>query len=56
MEVKVKLHDVRVIDVETGKAYTIRTLRSAKEIAEFLLETEKEIVIDRLEEAVLEAY
>jgi hypothetical protein len=56
MEVKVKLQKITVKDEETGEVFTVKTLRTAKEIADYVAESEKEEIVDRLEEAVLEAY
>jgi hypothetical protein len=56
MEVKVKLQKITVIDEETGEVFTVKTLRTAKEIADYVAESEKDEIVDRLQEAILEAY
>ena len=56
MDITVRLHEVRIADAQTGKAYTVKTLRSAQEIAEYVEETEKEILAERVEAAVASAY
>ena len=56
MEVKVKLQSIKIKDDETGEEFTVRTLRTAKEIAGSVEESEKDEITDRLRDAVLEAY
>jgi hypothetical protein len=56
MEVKVKLQSITIKDEETGAAFTVRSLRTAKEIAEYVEESEKDEIVDRLRDAVIEAY
>jgi hypothetical protein len=56
MEVKVTLRDLLIKDEETHEWYTVRTLRTVKEIAEFIEESEKEVIVSKLEEAVAQAY
>jgi hypothetical protein len=56
MEVKVKLQKITVKDEETGEVFTVKTLRTAKEIADYVAESEKDEIVDRLQEAILEAY
>ena len=56
MEVKVQLQSITIKDDETGKEFTVRTLRTAKEIAEYVEESEKDEITDRLRDTVLETY
>ena len=56
MEVKVKLHSIRVKDNATEEEFTVKTLRTAKEIAEYIEESEKDEIVSRLQDAVLAAY
>ncbi len=56
MEIKIQLQTLVIKDQETGKEYKVRTLRSAKEIAEFMEESEKEIIADKMEAAINTAY
>lgn len=56
MEVKVKLRDIAIKDTETGEEITVRTLRSAQEIAGYVEESEKDEIVERLEELLTEIY
>ncbi len=56
MEVKVELRTLVIKDKETGEEFTVRTLRSAEDIAGYVEESEKDEIVDKLEEAVNEAY
>ncbi|MBZ0280282.1 MAG: hypothetical protein K8L97_06050 [Anaerolineae bacterium] len=56
MEIKIKLGVVIVKDEETGAAFQVKTLRSAEEIAHEVEENEKEIIRERVEAVVCEAY
>ncbi len=56
MEVKIKLRTLVIKDKETGEEFTVRTLRSAEDIAGYVEESEKDEIVDKLEEAVNEAY
>ena len=56
MEIKIQLQTLVIKDQETGKEYKVRTLRSAQEIAEFMEESEKEIIADKMEAAINSAY
>ena len=55
MEVKVKLQQIIVKDKRTGEEFTLVTTRTAKDIAEYLQESEKEEMRWKVEEAVVEA-
>ena len=52
MEIKIELQTVIIKDQNTGEAYKVNTLRTAKEIAEFVEESEKEIIASRIEETL----
>ena len=56
MEVKVTLREIVITDKQSGKEYTVRTLRSAERIAGYIKESEKDEITDRLEQAVCQAY
>jgi len=55
MEVKVILHEIVILDKETGEQYIVKTVRPVEEIVAFLEETEKDVISDRVEEAVTDA-
>ena len=55
MEVKVKLHTLYIKDEETGKEYPVITIRSAKEIADYIEENEREEIQYKLGRLVSEA-
>lgn len=55
MEVKVKLHTLYIKDEETGKEYPIITIRSAQEIAEYIKESERDEIQNKLAYLVSEA-
>jgi hypothetical protein len=55
MEVTVTLQEIAIRDKKTGEQFTVRTLRTAKEIADYIDESEKEIIVSRLEEVVIKA-
>ena len=52
MEVKVKLQSITIKDENSGDAYTVTTIRSAKEISEYIQETEKDEIVNKLEQEV----
>ena len=56
MEIKIRLHKLQIKDQKTGQAFTVRTLRTAQEIAEFIDESEKEVITYKIEETVCERY
>lgn len=56
MEVTVKLQSITIKDNETDKEYTVRTLRTAKELAEYVEESEKEVIMEKLQDEVASAY
>ena len=56
MEVKVTLRNIVIKDEDTGETFEVRTLRTAEEIAGYIEETEKDVIVEKLEEAVSEAY
>jgi hypothetical protein len=56
MEIKVTLYEIIVKDKKTGKEFTVKTLRTAEEIASYIEESEKEEIVARLETIVCEAY
>jgi hypothetical protein len=54
MEVKVTLHLLTIKDKDTDEEFTIKTIRSAKDIAEYLEESEKDEMVTKLEQTVWE--
>jgi len=48
MELKIKVNAITIKEDNTGEEYTIRTVRSARQIYEYLDETEGEALQDRL--------
>ena len=56
MDITVTLQTITIRDDESGETFTVRTLRTAKEIAGYVEESEKDEITDTLEEKVIEAY
>jgi hypothetical protein len=56
MEIKIQLRTLIIKDAAGGKAFSVRTLRTAEEIAAYIEESEKDIIADHVEEAVSDAY
>jgi hypothetical protein len=56
MEITIVLHEVIIKDQASGQEFKIRTLRTAQEIVEELEQSEKEVSLGKLQEAVSEAY
>jgi uncharacterized membrane protein YebE (DUF533 family) len=56
MEVKVTLQTITIKDESSGEEHTMKTLRSAKEIAGYVEESEKDEIMDKLTKAVCDAY
>ena len=54
MEVKVKLQSITIKDENSGDSYTVTTIRSAKEISEYIQESEKDEIVNKLEQEVYE--
>ena len=54
MEIKIKLQKILIRDQKTGETFTVRTLRTAQEIAEFIDESEKEVITSKIEETICE--
>ena len=52
LEVKVKLQAITIKDENTGELFTVRTIRSAKEIAGYLEESEKDEIVSKVEHEV----
>ena len=55
MEVKVKLHEIKITDSVDGKSVALMTIRSLDEIANYIRESEKDEIIDKLEQEVSDA-
>jgi hypothetical protein len=56
MEIKITVRTIIVTDKSSGEEYTVKTVRSAKEIAAYIDESEKDEAVQALEDAVYEAY
>ena len=52
MEIKVKLHTINIKDDSNGKSFKVKSLRSAEDIASYVEESEKDEIIESLEQAV----
>ena len=48
MDLKVKVNTITIKDEDTGQKYSIKTVRTVKEIWECLGETEKEALSDKV--------
>ena len=55
-EVKITLRVLVIKDTPSGEEFTVRTLRTAQDIAAYVEESEKEEVVSELEQMVSEAY
>jgi len=54
MEVKVAVNMITIKDEKSGEEYRVKSLRSAAEIADYIQESEKDEIVSRLEEKVIE--
>ena len=54
MEIKVKLQVITIKDANTGESFSVKTLRSAEEIASYVQESEKDEIVSKLEQEVSE--
>jgi len=52
MEIKIKLHTVVIKDEDSSQVFKVSTLRSAEEIAGCIEESEKDEIVDKLEQEV----
>ena len=52
----VAVHLITITDVAAGQEFTVRTVRTAQPIAGYVEESEKDEVVDRVQEAMSEAY
>ena len=52
MEIKVKLQAITIKDEDTGESFTVKTLRSAKDIADYVEESERDEMVSKLEQVV----
>ena len=48
MELKIRVNAITIKEENTGEEYTIKTVRKARQICEYLAETEGEALQDRL--------
>ena len=55
MEVKVTIRTITIREDATNEEFTVRTLRSAKDIAGEVEESERDAMVSKLGEAVSEA-
>jgi len=55
VKVEVPVHAITIKDENTGKSRTVKTLRSVDEIADYVLEEEKDILTDKLEKVAIKA-
>jgi len=56
MEIKVTLQDIIIKDKETGEEFTVRTVRTAQEIASYIEESEQDEAIDKLQDVLSRSY
>jgi macrodomain Ter protein organizer (MatP/YcbG family) len=56
MEIKIVIRTIVVKDKSSGEEYTVKTVRSAKDIAAYIEESENDEAVDALQAAVTEAY
>ena len=56
MEIKVTLQDIVIKDKESGAEFTVRTVRTAQEIASSIEETENDAVTDKLQDVLSRSY
>jgi hypothetical protein len=54
MEIKVKLQTIKITDTSSGESFSVKTIRSAKEIAGYIQESEKDEIVGKLEQEVSE--
>ena len=54
MEIKIKLHTIVIGDEDGGKSYKVKSLRTAEEIAGYIEETEKDEMVSKLEQVVID--
>ena len=55
MKIEVELHDIVILEAGSDDALTVRTVRSAAEIASYIEETEGEWMREAVEAAVTQA-
>jgi hypothetical protein len=55
-EIKVCLKSITIKDENSGEEYTIKTIRNAKDIADYLEETEKDFIRDEIEKEISKQY
>ena len=56
MKIEVPVHDIVIIESGSDQPYTVRTVRSAAEVASFIEETEGERMREAVEDAVIQAH
>ena len=54
MEIKIKLQTIKITDASSGKSFSVKTIRSAEEIASYIQESEKDEIVSKLEQEVSE--
>ena len=52
MEIKVKLQTIKITDTSSGESFSVKTIRSAEEIANYIQESEKDEIVGKLEQEV----
>jgi hypothetical protein len=52
----ITVQEILIQDENSGESYRVKTIRTAKEVAEFINESETEIVMEKIEVAVFEEY
>lgn len=54
MEIKIRLHTIVIRDEDSDKSYKVKSLRTAEDIAGYIEETEKDEMVSKLEQVVIE--
>ena len=52
MEAKVKLHKIKITNCADGKSVSLMTIRSVDEVADYIRDSEKDEIVERLEQEV----
>ena len=54
MEIKVKLQTIKITNATSGESFSVKTIRSVEEIANYIQESEKDQIVSKLEQEVSE--
>jgi hypothetical protein len=56
MDLKITLHNIVIQDKDSGDEFTIKSVRTAKELAEEIEQGEKDAAIYKIESVLYDAY